>query len=68
MNNSNANELNTESNKVGSQDIKEVKDKRNFEEVVKEFISPYHISSNPYELESASADLTSLPSYHYKFK
>ncbi|MFX1556635.1 MAG: FAD-dependent oxidoreductase, partial [Promethearchaeota archaeon] len=25
-------------------------------------------SSNPYELESASADLTSLPSYHYKFK
>jgi FAD/FMN-containing dehydrogenase len=33
-----------------------------------EFISPYHVSTNPYELESASADLTSLPSYHYKFK
>ncbi|MFX1597307.1 MAG: FAD-binding oxidoreductase, partial [Promethearchaeota archaeon] len=26
------------------------------------------MSINPYELESASADLTSLPSYHYKFK
>ncbi|MHA1915447.1 MAG: FAD-binding oxidoreductase [Promethearchaeota archaeon] len=33
-----------------------------------EFISPYHVSTNLYELESASADLTSLPSYHYKFK
>ncbi|MHA2006749.1 MAG: FAD-binding oxidoreductase [Promethearchaeota archaeon] len=33
-----------------------------------EFISPYHVSVNRYELESASADLTSLPSYHYKFK
>ncbi|MFX0076505.1 MAG: FAD-binding oxidoreductase [Candidatus Hermodarchaeota archaeon] len=42
--------------------------KRNFEEIVKEFISPYHVSTNKYELESASADLTSLPSYHYKFK
>ena len=42
--------------------------KRNFEEIVKEFISPYHVSTNIYELESASADLTSLPSYHYKFK
>jgi len=42
--------------------------KRNFEEIVKEFISPYHVSTNRYELESASADLTSLPSYHYKFK
>lgn len=42
--------------------------KRSFEEIVKEFISPYHVSTNRYELESASADLTSLPSYHYKFK
>ncbi len=33
-----------------------------------EFISPYHVSTNPFELESASADLTSLPAYHYKFK
>jgi len=33
-----------------------------------DFISPYHVSTNPFELESASADLTSLPSYHYKFK
>jgi glycolate oxidase len=43
-------------------------DKKKFEEIVTEFISPYHVSTNPYELESASADLTSLPSYHYKFK
>ncbi|MFW9895612.1 MAG: FAD-binding oxidoreductase [Candidatus Thorarchaeota archaeon] len=44
------------------------KDKQNLENQFLEFISPYHVSTNPYELESASADLTSLPSYHYKFK
>ncbi len=48
--------------------VKKKGKKRNFEEIVKEFISPYHVSTNRYELESASADLTSLPSYHYKFK
>jgi len=48
--------------------IKKRGKKRNFEEIVKEFISPFHVSTNKYELESASADLTSLPSYHYKFK
>jgi glycolate oxidase len=42
--------------------------KLKFLDAVKEFISPYHVSTNRYELESASADLTSLPSYHYKFK
>ncbi len=42
--------------------------KRDFSDELLEFISPYHVSTNPYELESASADLTSLPSYHYKFK
>jgi len=55
---------------------KEIKDKISksngkkfkFIDKVKEFISPAHVSINPYELESASADLTSLPSYHYKFK
>ena len=46
----------------------ELNKKRNFSEELLEFISPYHVSTNPYELESASADLTSLPSYHYKFK
>ncbi|MHA2181726.1 MAG: FAD-binding oxidoreductase [Promethearchaeota archaeon] len=44
------------------------KEKKNLENQFLEFISPYHVSTNPYELESASADLTSLPSYHYKFK
>jgi FAD/FMN-containing dehydrogenase len=43
-------------------------EKRDLESQFLEFISPYHVSTNPYELESASADLTSLPSYHYKFK
>ncbi|MFX1413136.1 MAG: FAD-binding oxidoreductase [Promethearchaeota archaeon] len=62
--NSNTKEMNNESNIIDSRE----KDKRDFEEVVKDFISSYHVSSNPYELESASADLTSLPSYHYKFK
>ena len=42
--------------------------KKGFLDIIKDFVSPYHVSDNPYELESASADLTSLPSYHYKFK
>ena len=46
----------------------EHKEKRDLSDELLEFISPYHVSKNPYELESASADLTSLPSYHYKFK
>ena len=44
------------------------KEKQDLESQFLEFISSYHVSTNPYELESASADLTSLPSYHYKFK
>jgi len=48
--------------------VKKGRKKRNFEEIVEGFISPFHVSTNKYELESASADLTSLPSYHYKFK
>ncbi|MFX0012232.1 MAG: FAD-binding oxidoreductase [Candidatus Hermodarchaeota archaeon] len=59
--------MSEEEGKVVSDALK-TKSKRKFEDVVKEFISPYHVSTNPYELESASADLTSLPSYHYKFK
>jgi len=51
-----------------SEKVKKRGKKRKFEEIVKDFISPYHVSTNKYELESASADLTSLPSYHYKFK
>ncbi|MFW9864815.1 MAG: FAD-binding oxidoreductase [Candidatus Thorarchaeota archaeon] len=42
--------------------------KRKLKDQFLDFISPYHVSTNPFELESASADLTSLPSYHYKFK
>ncbi|MFW9879717.1 MAG: FAD-binding oxidoreductase [Candidatus Thorarchaeota archaeon] len=53
-------------NKVESRMKKEKK--KDLESKFLEFISSYHVSTNPYELESASADLTSLPSYHYKFK
>ena len=53
---------------IAPKKVKKKGKNRNFEEIVKEFISPYHVSTNKYELESASADLTSLPSYHYKFK
>ena len=67
------NETITEEKKKGDltqtlEKVKKRRRKRNFEEIVKGFISPYHVSTNRYELESASADLTSLPSYHYKFK
>ncbi|MFX0007929.1 MAG: FAD-binding oxidoreductase [Candidatus Hermodarchaeota archaeon] len=50
---------NSNKRKSGSKDL---------EKQFLEFISPYHVSTNPFELESASADLTSLPAYHYKFK
>jgi len=42
--------------------------KLSFKENIKQFVSPFHVSTNRYERESASADLTSLSSYHYKFK
>jgi FAD/FMN-containing dehydrogenase len=45
-----------------------IEKKLNFTDYVKKYVAPVHVSTNPYELESASADLTSLPSYHYKFK
>jgi glycolate oxidase len=56
--------------KMNQTNMKEGEDlkKKDLESQFLEFISPYHVSTNPYELESASADLTSLPSYHYKFK
>ncbi|MBY8991255.1 MAG: FAD-binding oxidoreductase [Candidatus Lokiarchaeota archaeon] len=53
--------------KVENRTIKKI-GKQDLESQFLEFISSYHVSTNPYELESASADLTSLPSYHYKFK
>jgi len=68
MNETITKEKNNENISQTSEKVKKKGRKRNFEEIVKEFISPYHVSTNKYELESASADLTSLPSYHYKFK
>ena len=48
--------------------INEENSKDKFTAKMKEFIHPAHVSTNMYELESASADLAALPSYHYKFK
>jgi FAD/FMN-containing dehydrogenase len=59
MNETNINEVKDDTEQKGKIDL---------ENQFLEFISSYHVSTNPYELESASADLTSLPSYHYKFK
>ena len=39
-----------------------------FSKEVEEFISPSFISTDPYEIEATSADLSLLPKYHYKFK
>ena len=61
-------EIRNENLNLTSKEVKRKVSKKNFAEAIKEFISPYHVSTNKYELESASADLTSLPSYHYKFK
>ena len=57
----------SDSIKEKGQDVVLEKEKNLADEFL-EFISPYHVSTNPYELESASADLASLPIYHYKFK
>ncbi|MHA2006735.1 MAG: FAD-binding oxidoreductase [Promethearchaeota archaeon] len=46
----------------------EIGDIRSFTEDVKKFISESHVTTDPYEIESSSADLSLLPKYHYKFK
>ncbi|MFW9826516.1 MAG: FAD-binding oxidoreductase [Candidatus Thorarchaeota archaeon] len=58
----------TQSNNRNVKDDNIKKEKKDLESQFLDFISPYHVSTNPFELESASADLTSLPAYHYKFK
>jgi FAD/FMN-containing dehydrogenase len=40
----------------------------NFTSEVKEFIDPLHVTTDIYEIEASSADLSLLPKYHYKFK
>ena len=40
----------------------------NFTKEVEEFIAPEHVTTDPYEIEASSADLSLLPKYHYKFK
>ena len=49
-------------------DYKNIEKIIDFTDEVKKFISPSHVSTNPYELESASGDLTSVAFYHYKFR
>ncbi|MGB5909911.1 MAG: FAD-binding oxidoreductase [Promethearchaeia archaeon] len=39
-----------------------------FTKEVEEFISPSHVSTDPYEIEATSGDLSLLSKYHYKFK
>ncbi|QEE15299.1 FAD-binding oxidoreductase [Promethearchaeum syntrophicum] len=39
-----------------------------FTKEVEKFISSSHVSTDPYEIEATSADLSLLPKYHYKFK
>jgi glycolate oxidase len=39
-----------------------------FTKEIEEFISPEHVTTDPYEIEASSADLALLPKYHYKFK
>jgi len=41
---------------------------QNFTKEVEEFISPSHVSTDLYEIEATSGDLSLLPKYHYKFK
>ncbi|NVM19033.1 MAG: FAD-binding oxidoreductase [Candidatus Lokiarchaeota archaeon] len=43
-------------------------EKGNFTEEVKEFIPPSHVSTDPYDIEATTGDLSLLPKYHYKFK
>ena len=40
----------------------------NFTKEIEEFIAPGHVTTDPYEIEASSADLSLLPKYHYKFK
>lgn len=58
----------SEKNKTDGETISKKNKTHSFVDIIKNFISPYHVSLNRYELESASADLTALSSYHYKFK
>lgn len=39
-----------------------------FTKEVEEFITPEHVTTDPYEIEASAADLALLPKYHYKFK
>ncbi|MCP4761886.1 MAG: FAD-binding oxidoreductase [archaeon] len=48
--------------------VQELGKKEKFTEEVKDFISPAFITTDQYEIEAASGDLSLLPKYHYKFK
>lgn len=39
-----------------------------FTKEVEEFIAKEHLTTDPYEIEASTADLSLLPKYHYKFK
>ncbi|MFX0074181.1 MAG: FAD-binding oxidoreductase [Candidatus Hermodarchaeota archaeon] len=48
--------------------MNETKNLEKFTEEVKEFIIPAHVSTDPYDIEATTGDLSLLPKYHYKFK
>jgi FAD/FMN-containing dehydrogenase len=48
--------------------VSKVMEKGKFTEDVKEFIPPVHVSTDPYDIEATTGDLSLLPKYHYKFK
>ncbi len=39
-----------------------------FTNELREFITPEHVTTDPYEIEASASDLALLPKYHYKFK
>ena len=41
---------------------------QSFTKEVEEFITPEHLTTDPYEIEASAADLALIPKYHYKFK
>ncbi len=48
--------------------IEKLEQIQRFTNEIKEITSPSFISTDPYEIEATSADLSLLPKYHYKFK
>jgi len=55
-------------NEMKIESIQEKGGLESFTKEVEEFISPEHVSTDAYEIEATSGDLSLLSKYHYKFK